>query len=439
MANQHNLNDSKDQSNGVASFAVATDRPLGRAGSRSVRYLKVDLDAVTVPARTERLPVQVAFALDRSGSMGGEKMSLAREAVIAAVRRLQATDRFAVTVFDNTVDVVEARTLATPTAVERARVALNRVDARGSTALHDGWVAACRQIGDRADAEGVARCILVTDGQANIGPSDSGVLAELARRQRLAGVATSTLGIGEDFQEELLAAMSKAGGGQFYYVQRADQLDRILQSEIGEAMEVCARGVAVELWPSAGVRLELLSDYPSTWTGTHLHVEVGDLVSAQHLELLVSARLASGQVGDEASVEVRVSDREGPLALPLQTARWQIADHTANDRQPRDFEVLRGVAKVIAARALLSVLGYNRRGSFHDVHARLDEAIRQLRVLGANDPEIASDIQQLERHRVELSHRIAEQSLKAHHMVGTSMSRSKSMDGSSVRRPKDVN
>ncbi|MFZ4580542.1 MAG: hypothetical protein ACOYOB_19330, partial [Myxococcota bacterium] len=210
-------------------------------------------------------------------------------------------------------------------------------------------------------------------------------------------------------------------------------------SEIGEAMEVCARGVAVELWPSPGVRLELLSDYPATWTGTHLHVEVGDLVSAQHLELLVSARLPSGQVGDEASVEVRVSDREGPLALPVCLADWQIADHAANDRQPRDFEVLRGVAKVIAARALLGVLEHNRRGAFHDVHARLDEAIRQLRVLGANDPEIAIEIQQLERHRLNLSRHVEESSLKMHHMQGTSMSRSKSVDGTSMRRPKDVN
>mgnify|MGYP003347963502 CR=1 FL=1 len=121
------------------------------------------------------------------------------------------------------------------------------------------------------------------------------------------------LGIGDDFNEELLSAMARGGGGQFYYVSDAAKLAAVLQREVGDALEVAASEVAVELWPSPGVRLELLNDFPAEWTGTHLRVALGDLTSEQLIDLSVQALLPAGTTGDECSVEVRLSDAEGPL------------------------------------------------------------------------------------------------------------------------------
>lgn len=418
---------------GVAAVAARTDRALGRAEKRSLRYVRVAVRAVEAQRTGERRPVQVAFALDRSGSMGGAKMTLARQAVLAALARLQSQDRFAVTVFDDSVDLVAPAGPATPEALARARTALDAVQARGSTALHDGWDRACAELARVADPQAVARCILVTDGQANRGITQPEELAHAARQRRLAGVATTTLGIGEDFQEELLAAMSSAGGGQFYYVQHAHQLAAVLASEVGEAMDVVARGVVIELWPSPGVRLELLSDYPASWTGTHLRVELGDLVSAQQLDLLLAARLPVGRTGEHASVEIRICDGEGPLELPVQLVEWLFADHAANDRQPRDLEVLRPVTEVLAAKALLEVLNANRQGQFDQVRKRLDEAIRRLEFLAQGDAEIMLQVAGLRLERDQLSRHVEESSLKSRHMRGTQLSRGKSEDGSSRR------
>ena len=424
-----------EQTCGVTAVNVTTDRALGRAGRRSLRYLRIGVHAAQAERRAERLPVQVAFALDRSGSMGGEKMVLARQAVSAALQRLQADDHFAISVFDDLVEVVAPAAQATPSGLEAARRALGLIDARGSTALYGGWDAACGELATVRRQDAVARCILVTDGQANHGPSGVGELAEAARQRRALGIATTTLGIGTDFREELLAAMSRAGGGQFYYVQRAGQLEAILAAEISEAMDVVARGVVVELWPSPGVRLEVLSDYPSTWTGTHLRVEVGDLVSNQHMDLFATALLPAGQEGEQPSVEVRASDAEGPLELPVQLATWRLVDSSTNRLQPRDFGVLRPVAELLVARVLLEVLERNRRGDFTQVQRRIDEVLKVLGWLGPDDAEIRKQIERLLDERMQLSSHVDEMSLKERHMYGTQVARSKMPDGSSQRQP----
>ncbi len=426
---QENLND------GLSALTASTDRQLGRAGARSLRYLQIGVQASHAQTHKERQPVQIAFALDRSGSMGGEKMTLAKQAVVAALSQLEKGDQFAVTVFDDHVDVVAAAADVTTKSLAQAKRALDGVEARGSTALYAGWDTACGELA-RVQKQGtMGRCIVVTDGQANHGPSSPLELAEAARRRRAAGIATTALGIGEDFNEELLAAMSKAGAGQFYYVRSAAQLASILSTEINDAMDVVARGVVVELWPSDGVRLELLSDLPAIWTGTHLRVELGDLVSDQRIDLVATALLPRVSGGDPPSVEVRASDADGPLELPVQLVQWKLANHRANDGQPRDFGVLRAAAAVVAARALLGVLERNRRGEFTVVRKRLDEALAQLHNMGKDDPEIRVHIAQLTEARDQLSHFVEEYALKEMHMRGTSVARSKDLCGAPTRSP----
>ena len=117
-------------------LTVRPDRTLIRAHARSERFLLVDVVAPTVapdPSR-RRPPVNLAFVLDRSGSMGGQnKIGLAKQAVVEAIHRLEAEDRFAVVTYDDQLEVVVPSSVAST--AERARAAdrLRTVDARGST------------------------------------------------------------------------------------------------------------------------------------------------------------------------------------------------------------------------------------------------------------------------------------------------------------------
>ena len=99
-------------------FDIETDRPLVRKES-GTRYVLARIVAPEGEPR-QRPPVNLALVLDRSGSMGGDKIRLAKEAAIAALRRLEPRDRFAVVFYDERIDVVAESTAASAQALEAA-------------------------------------------------------------------------------------------------------------------------------------------------------------------------------------------------------------------------------------------------------------------------------------------------------------------------------
>jgi len=119
-----------------ARLVARPDRRLIRASGRSRRFLVIDVTAPTArrdPTR-RRPPVNLAFVLDRSGSMGGHnKLSLAKQAVLEAVHRLDPEDRFAVVTYDTRIDVVMPGTLATPDARRETANRLGPVEPGGSS------------------------------------------------------------------------------------------------------------------------------------------------------------------------------------------------------------------------------------------------------------------------------------------------------------------
>ncbi|MDF2759336.1 MAG: hypothetical protein K0S99_1968, partial [Thermomicrobiales bacterium] len=208
------------------------ERPLIAAGGGATTLLVRIIAAPGDETETSRAaPLDVAFVLDRSGSMQGGKLDLAKEGVDLAVARLRDADRAALVVYDDEVDTVQPLAPATPRLKSSLRLALHGVDPGGSTYLSGGWIAGCQQLAEAttvanadATATRIRRVILLTDGLANVGILDPGMLARHAGELRRRGIATTTVGVGQDFDEGLLSAMAEAGGGNFQYVANPEGL-----------------------------------------------------------------------------------------------------------------------------------------------------------------------------------------------------------------------
>ena len=166
-------------------IAARLDRNL-YGPDRNQRYLWVHLE---VPRRSDpaaRQPLDISLVLDRSGSMAGEKIALARQAAINAVRLLRETDRCALVVYDNEVDLVAPARTVDATHRDLISRALNRVDARGSTDLFGGWTRGAEQIGDES-AERLRRVLILTDGLANVGLCEPAEIVRHVRELNLRG------------------------------------------------------------------------------------------------------------------------------------------------------------------------------------------------------------------------------------------------------------
>ena len=136
-------------------LTARADRRLIRANHRSQRFVLVGVTAPPATQERDRLPVNLAFVLDRSGSMSGEKIALAKRTIDAALEHLDARDRFSIVVYDDVVDVVVE---STPASAEGRRNAISRlsaIDARGSTNLSDGWFRGAEQVASHLVADGV--------------------------------------------------------------------------------------------------------------------------------------------------------------------------------------------------------------------------------------------------------------------------------------------
>ena len=419
-------------------LSVQGDRSLIRAAASSTRYVAVSFIAPEAPRRITRMPVNVALVLDRSGSMHGEKIVLARRAVEQALGQLHPEDRFAVVVYDDKVDVLVESTFATSEARRRALDLLSRVEPRGSTDLCSGWMRGCEQVALHADGASVSRCLLLTDGLANHGITDRDELINHAAALRHRGVQTSTFGVGADFDERLLQGMADAAGGHFYFIAAPAQIPDLLASELGEALEGVVRHAAIEVRLPSRVTAEPLNRFRfHRVRGENVvRVELGDLVSNQEVSLVVKLQFPTAEVGESVRVEFGLTDGDGVPCVPAEEVRWTWASHVQNDAQPRERTVDRQVASLYAARARAEATEQNRAGNYERARHVLTATALRIRSYAGNDPELngVADalLSEVEHYAVRP---LAPMELKASAFLAYAAERGRDQLGKSRRKP----
>ncbi len=245
----------------------------------------LELAAPVADAARTRPPSALQVVLDRSGSMAGERLDAALAALDALVVRLDPTDAFGLVAFDDQVQVVVPAGPLFDTAAVREAIAA--VTPGGMTNLSAGYLRGLQEA-RRVAGPGGATVLLLSDGHANAGVLGHAELAGLGAGARAHGVTTSTVGVGLDYDEALLAAVATGGAGNAGFAEDGDECGRLVAAEVDGLLDRVVQAASLVIRPTGDVStVTLYNDLPVTPIDGGLMVELGDLFSGERRKLLV--------------------------------------------------------------------------------------------------------------------------------------------------------
>lgn len=325
---------------------VKPEREVLQEGGTRQTVLQVEI--VAKPSDKKRsTPLNLALVLDKSGSMAGAKLEKARQAAAVAVDQLEAEDFFSLVAYDDDVEV-----LVPPQKVkdkEAIKAKIFAIRDGGGTALYAGVEKGAAQIRKYLDEEKINRIILLSDGQANVGLSSTSDLAKLGKELRGEGLSVSTVGLGEDYNEDLMTALAEASHANYYYVQDAEKLPGIFSQELGTVKSVAGRDVKILITLPDGVKpLEVLGEEGIVFQGQSVTIPLAEFFGSQTRRFLISCEAPDVKAEQIEMAKVELSYFDVGYNTPVRR------EEIATVRQSRDVKESEASiqSEVIANRAV---------------------------------------------------------------------------------------
>ena len=391
------------------------------------RVIEIKLRAPKLmAAREERIPLNLALVIDRSGSMGGDKIDYVRRAAGHVIELLNEKDRASVYIYDDLVDCIMPSAFMTEENRRRCVSAINEVTTRGSTNLCDGWLAGCEAVAQHLNAETINRVLLLSDGLANQGITSTTQLGLHAAEINQRGIATSTFGVGFDFNEHLLERMSNQGGGNFYYIEQPGQIQEIFLQELEDLLNVSVKEVAISLPLANGtVSYEILGGWKHTAVDDALQIHIGALAEGQERSLYLVANLPASQDEQDISLPIvlQALDENAQAFEQKQEIVFNYATLVECEAAPFDKELMEHFGRVYLSDTTREALILERKGHHRQASQLMQDAISM------NRPYMSPDeLRQFERRNEQIKDGLTEMKRKRMHYNTFRDSRSRGYD-----------
>ncbi len=274
--------------------------PIILEGTPETNYLKVSLSGQNVDSK-KRVPINLAIVIDKSGSMSGQRIEKAREAAILAVNMLNENDTLSIVAYDS-----KARVIVPATKVDNKLRIIGLINeniyAEGGTALFAGLSKGIKQVENQLTKDKVNRIILLSDGQANIGPSSVDELSQLAIIAAKKNIAITTLGIGSDYNELLMSSIASYSDGNHVFVNNSADLENVFVHEFTDLMSAIAQDVVITIQLKNGVKPVRLLGRDGVIKGNEITVKMNQLFSNQEKYVLLEVIPDKGKVGQEKTL-----------------------------------------------------------------------------------------------------------------------------------------
>lgn len=253
-------------------------------------YLLADIKAFFGGGLTgARAPVALALAIDRSGSMEGKPIESVKTAVGLIVDQLTDADMLSIVTFGEHVETLMPASRVLNRELIKQHV--DKIRPKGTTNLFAGMATAAEQLLTAKAPEHLSRVLLLTDGEANEGIVEYHDIIAEARNLRARGMTITSIGLGIEYNEELMKGIAKNTRGNYYYIDAIDQIPEVFERELKGIFGTVATSVTLRLKLAEGVELGRVYGYEAAKGGRTVSVDLPDLASGEGLPVLVQLSL----------------------------------------------------------------------------------------------------------------------------------------------------
>jgi Ca-activated chloride channel homolog len=288
---------------------VMSKDALTVTGVEQAVYALVDIKAVS-GGKPRVMPANFGLVLDRSGSMDGEKMENLKEAAGYVVDHLNENDLVSVTVFDDQVETIIPNQPLKDREEIKSRLGL--VIPRGGTQISDGLKVGLAEAGKGFSKDRVNRILLLTDGQTWDDEAACLTLADEAGRK---GIAVTSIGIGEDWNEKLLLQLAERSHGNSHWIRNPIAILDAFRQEVEGIQSVAATNLSVTARMSPGVTpvkvyttMPMISDASTKAVdGQDIMADLGSLDRRRGQAMLIEARVPPQTAGKFRLGQVEVA------------------------------------------------------------------------------------------------------------------------------------
>jgi Ca-activated chloride channel family protein len=338
-----------------------------------------------------QMPLNLSLVLDKSGSMQGKKIKNLREAAKLVVDRLGPQDTISIVAFsDRKYLIAESQPV---TDKETLKKQIDRIRDGGGTAISGGMGQGLQELDKELAPDRVSRMLLLTDGQTFGDEKQCKKLAETAGKK---GVVVHALGLGDDWNEDLLDDIAQASGGVSDFIDSPDAIVGVFDSAVKSMQDTVVQNAQMVLRLANGVTprqvwqvLPMISNLGyRPLSDRDVQVSLGELEKAQPRSMLVEMLIGARPAGRYRIAQAEVSYDVPGLNLVGEKVKADILlDITADAAQTKqyDAEVMNIVEKVTAFKLQTRALEDAKMGDVAGASQKLRAAATRLLQMGEED------------------------------------------------------
>ena len=353
-------------------------------------YVLIDMALGAAMARVQ-VPLNLSLVLDKSGSMQGKKIANLREAAKLVVERLGPQDTISIVAFsDKKYLIAPSQPVADKVELMRQ---IDRIRDGGGTAISGGIKLGLTELDKALAPDRVSRMLLLTDGQTF---GDEEACKKLGAQAGSRGIVVNALGLGDDWNEDLLDDVAEASGGKADFIDSPDKILDFFRQAVQSMQDTVVQNAQMIMRLANGVTprqiwqvLPMISNLGyRPLSDRDVQVTLGEMERGQPRSLLVEMLISPRPAGRYRIAQVEANYDVPGLKLVGEKTRSDILlDFTADAAlaKQHDAAVMNIVEKVTAFKLQTRALEDAKMGDIAGASQKLRAAATRLLDLGEQD------------------------------------------------------